>query len=219
MLEIVEKYFTLGGEAPLIGQPIYIIRFTGCNLNCIYCDTKYKDEINYKYSVEELITDIKKAYSLYPDIKILFTGGEPLLEKRKNYLFLIMKKLNNIDFYIETNGTINLTGMLLKNNYFIIDYKAPSSGAERSFFENNLKLIRAKNDCIKFIINKNDFNWLTGIIKSIKKIKPEIILYVSPQWNMVDLDVIADFILKNKLPLNLSIQLHKFIWKDKDRGV
>ena len=118
MIEIVEKYFTLGGEAPLIGIPVYIIRFTGCNLECNYCDTDYKDEVNFKLNQSDLIDEIKKAHEAYPNAKILFTGGEPLLNSRKKLLYEVMKILKKINFYIETNGTINLSGLLLRHQIF-----------------------------------------------------------------------------------------------------
>ena len=219
MLEVVEKYITIGGEAPLIGFPIYLFRFSYCNLDCVYCDTPYKNEINYNFSIKELSGDISNKIKQYSDLKILFTGGEPLLEERQQKLLSIIKDLKNIDFYIETNGSIKIKNFKLSNCFFIIDWKSPSSGFADTFCMENLKFLRIEKDCIKFVVNKNDFEWVKEAVKIIKKINPFIPLYISPQIKKITLEEIADFILKNKLPLRLSFQLHKYIWPEKTRGV
>ena len=219
MLEIVEKLTTIGGEAPLIGIPIYLIRFTGCNLNCSYCDTIYKDEVNDQFTFKELIDDIFNKVKEYPELKILFTGGEPFLGTRQDDLINIITELENIDFYIETNGSIEITNFNLSNCYYILDWKAPSSGFNESFFIENLKKLRIEKDCIKFVINADDFDWLKKAVKTVQEINPFLVLYVSPQSEKLSLVDTADFIIRNKLPVRLSLQLHKIIWPDKNRGI
>jgi 7-carboxy-7-deazaguanine synthase len=220
MFQLVEKIITIGGEAPLIGMPIYLIRFTGCNLECSYCDTNYKNEINDQFTFNELIDDIFNKVKEFPELKVLFTGGEPLLDDRQNELINIISELENIDFYIETNGSIKINNFNLTNCYYIVDWKSPSSGNnEDSFFIENLHKLRLEKDCIKFVINNNDFNWLKETIKIIQKINPFITLYISPQQGRLSLKETADFIIKNKLPARLSLQLHKIIWPNKNRGI
>jgi 7-carboxy-7-deazaguanine synthase len=219
MLELIEKITTIGGEAPLIGMPIYLIRFTGCNLNCTYCDTEYKNEINDQFTPKELIDDIFMKMKEFPDLKILFTGGEPLLGDRQNQLLNIISELENIDFYIETNGSIEITNFNLSNCYYIIDWKTPSSGYNETFFIENLKKLRIDKDCIKFVINSDDFDWLKKAIKIIQEINPFITLYISPQSQKLSLQDAADFIIKNKLPVRLSFQFHKIIWPNKNKGI
>ncbi len=216
-LEIVEKFVTISGEAPIIGHPIYLVRFTGCNLNCTYCDTYYKDEINYTLTESELIEDIKKQISCYPYLKVLFTGGEPLLN-RKSQIYRIIKKLNHIEFYIETNGSIYIENNRLKNCHFVVDFKTPSSGCDNSFCMDNLKIMNEK-DCIKFVVSKDDLCWLKSTVKKIWQINKRIPLYVSPQWNKITLEGLSSFIIDNKVNIKLSFQLHKIIWRNRDRGV
>ena len=219
MINLVEKYITIAGELPMTGMPIYLLRFSGCNLNCTYCDTPYKDEINDSFTKEELIDDIVNETNQYPDLKVLFTGGEPLLGDRQQKLISIIKELENIDFYIETNGSIELDNLSLANCYYIIDWKSPSSGHVDSFCFDNLKYLRIDKDCIKLIINKNDFEWVKEVIKIVQKTNPFIPLYLSAQWNKLKLDEAVGFILKNRLPVRLSIQMHKIIWHEKSRRV
>ena len=219
MLNIVEKFITISGEAPIIGQPVYLIRFSNCNLNCNYCDTPYKNEVNYAFSKKEMINDILLAVQGYPDIKVLFTGGEPLLSERNDILMSIIEELKDIDFYIETNGSILLDNYELANCFYVVDWKSPSSGENISFCKDNLMQLRSNNDCIKFVVSRNDLEWVKDSIKTINKINPSLNLFISAQSGKINLEELADFILKNRLPLNISIQLHKYIWPKIERGV
>ena len=219
MLEIVERFISISGEAPIIGKPTYFYRFTGCNLNCSYCDTLYKNEVNLKLSVDEIVDDIKSKVQEYPVLKVLFTGGEPLLSDRQDQLIMIMSKLPKIEFYIETNGSVEIMSNNLNNCHYVCDYKAPVSGEVNSFNEENLKKLNGKNDCLKFVIAQDDLNWFKEKVLEIGRINNSLSVYVSPVYGKLKLDVLAEFVLKNKLPVNLSIQLHKIIWEKVDRGV
>lgn len=218
MLQIVEKLLTISGEAPIIGKPVYLIRFSYCNLNCRYCDTPNKEEINFIETEASLIDEIKKIKENYPYISILLTGGEPLLDERKNSIFNIIEKLKDLSFYIETNGSIKIDRFDLYNSHFIIDWKAPSSRNE-IFVIDNLKKLRKDNDCIKFVVGREDLNWLEDKVLFINKEFPEVQLYVSPQYKKIKLKELANFILEKKLPLNLSFQFHKIIWKKRKEGI
>jgi 7-carboxy-7-deazaguanine synthase len=219
MLKIVERYLTLGGEAPMSGDPVYIIRFSGCNLSCFYCDTKYNSEENEIISTAKLKQIIKDQILQYPGLKILFTGGEPLLNDRQHKLISIMKDLPLVDFFIETNGSFPITPEAPSNCHYIVDWKSPSSGEEKSFYRNNIEAIVSDRDCFKFVVNKGDLDWLKDRVSEIKKIYPELPLYVSPQWGDIEFKELADFIIENKLNISLSLQIHKIIWPPELRGV
>ncbi|OHD17081.1 MAG: hypothetical protein A2086_06270 [Spirochaetes bacterium GWD1_27_9] len=219
MLEIVEKFITISGEAPTIGEPIFLIRLSGCNLTCSYCDTTYNNEVNEYISSDNLKNEIIENVQDFPELKVLFTGGEPLLKERQEDIFAIINDLKYINFYIETNGSVPITNFTLPNCYFVADWKSPTSKNEIDFYLDNLKHFRIDKDCIKFVVSKDDLHWLKTKISHINKINPFLPLYVSPQFNKITLEEIADFIIKNKLPLKMSFQFHKIIWPLKDRGV
>ncbi|HOV15485.1 MAG TPA: 4Fe-4S cluster-binding domain-containing protein [Spirochaetota bacterium] len=219
MFEIVERFLTISGEAPIIGEPIYLIRFSHCNLSCSYCDTNYKDEVNETVSTKELHDIIVQNVNNFSDLKVLFTGGEPLFNDRQSEILKLIDSLKFVNFYIETNGTIGIENFNLPNCHFVVDWKAPSSMSDRAFCTDNLKKLRIDKDCIKFVINDSDFDWLKDVIKIIEKVNPFLPMYVSPQSSRVELSEIANFIIKNRLPLKMSLQLHKLIWPKKERGV
>jgi 7-carboxy-7-deazaguanine synthase len=219
MLNIVEKFISISGEAPIMGHPVYLIRFSNCNLKCIYSDTLYKNEINVSLSKDEMINDILLTLRNYPGLKVLFTGGEPLLGERKDIIMSIIQKLKDVDFYIETNGSIKLESNDLANCHYVVDWKSPSSGENESFCIDNLDKLNYKNDCIKFVVSRDDLEWVKESVKFINKTNPFLNLFISGQSGKINLEELADFILKNRLPLKISIQLHKYIWPKIERGV
>ncbi|MCF7792337.1 MAG: radical SAM protein [Victivallales bacterium] len=218
-MEIVERFITISGEAPIIGHPVYIYRFSNCNLDCNYCDTIYKNEINIREAEGEIIEDIKKVTNENPHIKVLFTGGEPLLGCRQEQIYYIIKSLPQTEFFIETNGTITIERNDLSNCHFICDCKSPSAGVMENFSKSNLTLLNGEKDCIKFVVNAEDLEWLTKKIKDVRETNRNLPLYVSAVHGELELKELAQFIIKNKLPVNMSIQLHKMIWHDTERGV
>jgi 7-carboxy-7-deazaguanine synthase len=214
---IVEKCITLGGEAPIAGMPIYLVRFSGCNLACTYCDTPELNEVNASLSEDELYEDIAHTIARYPYLKVLFTGGEPLFRGRQAALISIMLRLPTISFYIETNGSISIENTSLPHCHYVCDIKTPSSGYKDSFLTGNLGKLRAENDCIKFVVDSHDLQWVKKKITDIQKINPLIPIYISPVWGKIEPPSLASFILENRLQASLSLQFHKIIWGDTGR--
>jgi 7-carboxy-7-deazaguanine synthase len=219
MLEIVEKFVTVGGEAPLMGVPVFLIRFSGCNLSCAYCDTQYNREVNETCTAEELVCTIAKQLALYPALKVLFTGGEPLWQNRCEALSQVMVALPAVDCYIETNGSIVIDDVTLKNSHYIVDWKSPSSGCAEQFMDANLSIMRPELDCLKIVVNRTDLDWLLKIIPVIRARQPQLPIYVAGQWGAIEPYELAAFVLENRLPVSLSMQLHKIIWPAQERGV
>ncbi|MBN1409750.1 MAG: 4Fe-4S cluster-binding domain-containing protein [Spirochaetales bacterium] len=219
MLGITEMFVTISGEAPIQGFPVYLIRFSGCNLDCTYCDTPYNDEVSFTWSSGVLVQNIREQLSLHPDLRILLTGGEPLLAERKNDIKYVMENLEEIDFYLETNGSQFLSGLLLKNCHMVVDWKTPSSGHPDSFYLENLEIMRPEKDCIKFVVNAADLGWVEEKIRMINEKNNGLPVWLSPQWDNLDPRIIAEFILDKNLPARLSLQLHKIIWGAGKRGV
>jgi 7-carboxy-7-deazaguanine synthase len=219
IFNVKEKYITISGEAPIPGVPVYLIRFSGCNLGCTYCDTPFIDQITYGLTEKEILVDIDQHLKGYPSLKILFTGGEPLACEREDALYTIMDTLQGkTEIYIETNGSIKITSFP-ENTHFVCDWKTPSSGYEKSFKPENLARLRPGNDCIKFVLNREDFDWVKEKIQSAKEVNPLLPLYLSPQWGSLSYRELVEFILKNRLPAAMSIQLHKIIWGSDKEGM
>jgi len=218
MFDIVERFITLSGEAPIPGKPVLLIRFAGCNLSCEYCDTPYKNEIQETRSIDELRTIIVNETKRYPGLSVLLTGGEPLWCGRAESILQLVAGLPDIHFYIETNGACPIPATDLSNIHFVTDWKAPSSGHEGSFLAENLATMKPDRDCLKIVIAKNDLTWTLQTVQFLSSEHPRLPIYLSPQWESITPAECAVFILDNALPVSLSLQMHKIIWGDK-RGV
>ena len=97
---IVEIFHSVQGEGYHTGTPSIFIRFGGCNLQCSWCDTDFSkwDRI----SITEIMTILKQ----WTTRRIIYTGGEPAMQKLRPLSNELHSKGYNIA--IETNGTIEL---------------------------------------------------------------------------------------------------------------
>lgn len=198
--EIVETFI---GEIPEIGQPCVLMRITGCNLNCDWCDTD-KEYVSERVTVEELYKRIMDTGREW----VLITGGEPMFCGQTAEL---IEKLidSNRKIVLETNGSIPLDcvpAKVIKS----VDMKTPSSGHAGSFLDSNLQFI-GDSDYIKFIIsNRQDFDWALEEIENYGLLKHCQVVF-SPAWERMEASELAEWILQTGLPIRLSIQIHKII--------
>lgn len=216
---VAERFFTLSGEAPTAGQPMYLIRFSGCNLNCSYCDTPNRNEINERLTFMQLSEEITHAQKEYPGAFVLFTGGEPLLNERTEAISQLAAKHSETLFYVETNGSVFIQDFGKGNLRYVVDWKTPSSGEGKSFCMNNIKKLRAGLDCIKIVADETDLRYILPVINEIKKNNAGLDIYLSPQTGKIELENLASFIIENRLDVRLSLQMHKIIWGIDAKGV
>ncbi|MBN2736698.1 MAG: 4Fe-4S cluster-binding domain-containing protein [Spirochaetales bacterium] len=216
IFQLSEYYLSLSGEAPAPGCPVAIFRFSGCNLQCRDCDTPEREDVNFRLSAEELGRIIDRELLNYPGLSVLLTGGEPLLPQRKKALKELMAVRPDTTFYVETNGS-QLIPSGPDNAVYVIDYKAPSQ-EEVLFQWENLALMRSQ-DCLKMPLCQEDLDWALIAIRKLKEARPDVKIFLSPIWGKLEPKDLASFILKNKLPVSLSLQIHKVIWGPRIRGV
>ena len=219
-MKVVEKFVSINGEGSKAGQLAVFIRFAGCNLDCVYCDTKWANEENVSYSEmskEEIYEYIKNT-----DVKnITVTGGEPLLQNGI-YEFLEYLSLDRELFVeIETNGSVDISLFKKIDNTpsFTMDYKLDYSKMENKMFLDNLKNLD-KRDVIKFVSgSQKDLEILKNIVEKYNLIERTKV-YVSPVFGAIEPSVIVDWMIENNLNgMNLQIQMHKIIWDPEKKGV
>lgn len=212
-LKINEIFYSIQGESSYAGRPCVFIRLTGCNLRCSYCDTTYAYEDGDVHSVEAILN--KAAAYQCPLVEI--TGGEPLLQAETPVL--IGKLLDRgYTVLLETNGTIDIAAVDPRC-VRIMDIKCPSSGQAQKNNPSNLARLTL-HDEIKFVIaDRNDYGYAVKMLPALQQNARPACIHFSPVYNMLDPATLAAWILEDRLPVQLSLQLHKTIWPSRQRGV
>ena len=159
MLKINEVFYSIQGESSKAGFPCVFIRLTYCNLRCTYCDTEYSFYEGKDYTIDQILTEVKK----YNCNLVEITGGEPLFQDESLDL---MKNLcdNNYEVMLETGGSLSIKNDD-KRVKVILDFKCPSSKMEKKNFYDNVNFLKP-NDEVKFVIgDKEDYEWSKSLIK------------------------------------------------------
>ncbi len=212
MLRICEIYRTILGESSLSGYPFVIVRTSGCNLRCSWCDTEYAF-----YEGEEMpLGEIFDRINSFNTRRVLLTGGEPLIQKDSTELLNMLAEKKFITA-VETNGSIDI-GMLGKETHIVMDSKLPLSGMKDKMLAQNYDKLK-KTDDIKFVVaGKEDFDFAKKLIEE-RELENKANLLFSPVFGKVKFSDFAEWLLVSGLDARLGLQLHKLIWNEKERGV
>ena len=168
MMNLSEIFYSLQGEGPTVGRPAIFVRLSKCNRSCKGCDSPQKDRIE-EVETSSVISRIQNYLKTYPNSRIIFTGGEPLLQPTA--ISEIMNGLPGQLFDIETNGTINNQEELFKRfNIMVISPKKDcftSSKDRNEFITNWLKISDSgrKNIYFKFVVGNLPWAFLEAEIK------------------------------------------------------
>ena len=211
MLRVNEIFKSILGESTYAGSICGIIRLSGCNLRCRYCDTQYAYDEFFPSTIEKICIQIDQ----YKTSVILLTGGEPLLQEES---YELMKRLLKKEYTVllETNGSQSIERVPL-GVIKILDLKCPGSRESHQMYWGNLNKL-LPSDEIKFVIsNQADLEWATNIIHEYQLGKTAKVLF-SSVYGSIDASILADWILQKNLPVRLHLQIHKLIWGEGVRG-
>ncbi len=202
-LKVYEIFYSIQGETTTSGFPSLFIRLAGCNLDCSWCDTVKAKDGGSEMDIEDIIDEVNRNRPFH---HVTLTGGEPLIQDGALHL---LQRLSEEGYttQVETNGTV-LYGTIPDNVRIITDVKTPSSGESGSFKEENINHLR-KDDEVKFVIAMmEDYEFAKSFVR--EKLKEvESVVNFSPASGMMEPWVLANLIIKDKLPVRLNIQLHK----------
>lgn len=206
-LRITEIFFSLQGETRTVGLPTVFIRLTGCPLRCHYCDTAYAFSGGSHYSIAEVLTQVKTYQAHY----VTVTGGEPLAQKA---CLPLLEHLCDAGYEVslETSGALDIA-LVDPRVVKVMDVKTPSSGEMAKNNLANLQYLKA-DDQVKFVIgDRADYEWARAFLDQYQLLHCCQVLF-SPSYNQQNPGQLADWILKDQLPVRFQIQLHKYLWGD-----
>ncbi len=223
-LKVNEIFRSIQGEGTRAGLPCVFIRLTGCNLRCSYCDTEYAFFDGRWMTLDEVVDTARGFGCSFVEL----TGGEPLLQPATpGLLTRLLEDFETVA--LETSGALSLAG-LDPRIVRIVDLKTPSSGeCERNCWE-NLPLLTARDEVKLVIGDRADYEWSREVIRTHDLAQRCAVLLapVTGTPNRVGLSLyrghldaasLAGWILEDRLPVRLGLQLHKLIWSPTARGV
>lgn len=204
-LRVTEIFFSLQGEASRAGLPTVFIRLTGCPLRCGYCDTAYAFQGGVWMGLEAILARV----AAFPTRQVTVTGGEPLAQRGCQELLTRLCD-GGWEVSLETSGALDIAGVD-RRVARIVDIKTPGSGeAARNYWPNLAQL--TPRDEIKFVLTgEADYLWARETIQSHALAKLCPVLF-SPVWGELAPARLAEWILRDGLPVRMQVQLHKILW-------
>lgn len=212
-LRVNEIFYSIQGESTRAGLPCVFVRLTGCNLRCVWCDTAYAFYEGRHQAVDEVVAAVEG----YGCKLVEVTGGEPLLQKDVHALFAALLE-RGYTVMVETSGEQDLQDVD-RRVVKIMDLKCPGSGEVERNRWGNLDYLTL-HDEIKFVLtNRSDYEWARTIIARFELAPRVNAILLSPVFGVLEPATLASWILADRLPARMQLQLHKRIWDPTARGV
>ncbi|MBM5811791.1 MAG: 7-carboxy-7-deazaguanine synthase QueE [Gammaproteobacteria bacterium] len=206
-LRITETFASLQGEGDAVGWPTFFIRLTGCPLRCGYCDTSYAFQGGAWRELDALVAEARGAGLRH----VCVTGGEPLAQP--DCLPLLSALCNaGFDVSLETSGALDANAVDPRVAR-VIDVKTPGSGEVAANLPVNLTALRGR-DQLKFVLcDRADYEWSREFVRE-RGLNERCQVLFSPSWEQLPPRELAEWILADRLPVRMQIQLHKLLWGD-----
>jgi 7-carboxy-7-deazaguanine synthase len=209
---LYEIYTSIQGETHLQGLPCTLVRFAACDLRCSYCDTEYAFTGGQEVTRESIVADVvARGVKL-----VLLTGGEPLLQPELPQLAAELLD-RGFEVMIETGGHRDVSS-LPAGVVIILDVKTPGSGELQRMRWENLDHL-SPHDAVKFVVcSRDDYAWARDLIVA-RRLGERCNVLLSPSFGQVAPKDLVEWMLVDKVPARLNLQLHKYVWPPEQRGV
>ena len=204
-LRVNEIFYSLQGESTRAGRPCVLVRLTGCHLRCGWCDTAYAFYEGEWMSRAEVLARVA-AFGC-PLVEL--TGGEPLLQPGALPLLADLCDAG-YEVLLETSGAVDIAPVDARVRR-IVDVKCQGSGeVERNHWP-NLDLLRETDELKLVLADEADYSWARELVLE-RQLHRRCPVHFAPVAGSLDPVALADWILRDRLPVRLQLQLHKLLW-------
>jgi 7-carboxy-7-deazaguanine synthase len=210
-MRVTEIFTSIQGESTHAGRSCTFIRTTGCDQRCVWCDTEYAFEGGTEMSLDALFLEVRRRG--VPLVEL--TGGEPLLQPDAPAFLKGLCDLGH-EVLLETGGSRPIVGLDPRVKR-ILDLKCPGSGMTDRVLWDNLDHLK-DGDEVKFVIaDRRDYGWARDVTAGHGLARLPVLF--SPVHGVLEPKDLAEWILADRLPVRLQVQVHKFVWSPAARGV
>ncbi len=211
-LRIHEIFYSIQGESTHAGRPCVLVRLTGCQMRCRWCDTEYSFYQGRWRTVEAVVDEVVGLGC--PLVEV--TGGEPLLQPG---CLTLLERLcdRGLEVLLETGGGLDIRPVDPRV-HTILDLKCPGSGEVEANHWPNLEALRPGDEVKLVIADEEDYRWARDVIER-HRVAERVPVHFSPVAGELEPEELAGWILRDRLPVRLQLQLHKLVWGAEVRGV
>lgn len=204
-LRISEIFHSLQGEADAVGWRSVFVRLTGCPLRCTWCDTEYAFHGGQWKTIGEVVAEV----AIHDVRHVCVTGGEPLAQKR--CLSLLVQLCDaGYEVSLETSGALDV-GAVDARVRKVVDLKAPGSGESARNLWSNLDHLTPRDQLKIVVADRADYDWARACLDA-HALAAHCQVLLSPVHGRLAPRELADWILADRLPVRLQVQLHKLLW-------
>ena len=227
-MQITEIFKSIQGESTYAGMACVFVRLTGCNLRCSWCDSEYTFSGGHRMAMEEVLEEVEQLSPQGGLVEI--TGGEPMLQERE--VVPLMQRLLQEGYRVllETSGERPLE-RVPRQVVKIVDVKCPNSGEPNTFHAENLEALEP-HDEVKFVLSdRTDYEFARDFVTEHRLAGRVNAILFSPAFRkdasgtrsashcLLDPQDLAEWMLADRVPARLGLQMHKFIWDPAMKGV
>lgn len=204
-LRVTEIFLSVQGESSLVGWPTVFVRLTGCPLRCTWCDTAYAFSGGEAMDLAQVLETVAGFGVRH----VCVTGGEPLAQKACLPLLTALCDAGHC-VSLETSGALDIVGVDPRVAR-IMDLKAPGSGEVGRNRWENLGVLTGHDEVKIVVADAADYAWARRCIAE-HGLTERCPVLLSPVQGRLEPATLAEWILRDRLPVRFQLQLHKVLW-------
>jgi 7-carboxy-7-deazaguanine synthase len=213
-VRVDEIFVSIQGESTHAGWPCAFARLAGCPLACRWCDTLHarEEDAGVELGPDEVLARLLAFGTRHVEV----TGGEPLAQPETLALLRALCEAGRT-VLLETSGALDIAGVDPRV-HVILDVKCPSSGMTPRMRWENLALLGPRDEVKLVVADRDDYEFARRVLEE-HDLAARCTALLSPAHGIIDPSTVAGWILEDRLPVRLQLQLHRHIWPGVTRGV